>query len=571
MTFVRSRVPAFAFVFFALFIPWAIADDWPHWGGADGRNMVYGGKASLPAIFDPGVTADGGLAVDMTTTKNVKWAARLGTRTFGNPTVSGGKVFIGTNNGARRNRAYNTNRGVLMCFDEANGEFLWQLAVPKLREIGNFNGDSGDYGICSSPTVEGDRVYVVTNCCEVLCLRANGLADGNHGPFTDEARYLYPYARTKPGKGPRPATEPPIPDRLPPPGPTDADILWKYDMIAELDVWPEDASNCSVLLIGDLLYVCTSNGVDSTHRNIPSPQAPSVIVLDKNTGKLVAVDDANVGPKIFHGLWSNPSTGVVQGKQLVFWGGGDGFCYAFDAGVAQPPPAFRKNGTRTGFLLPEKCTRPYFPGMPRAPVPHDDGKPGTLKTVWKFNCNPPDRLFKDGKPLPYRHREGPSEIIGTPAFVDGRVYVTTGQDPRHGHGVGTLSCIDAAAGKGDITAAGKVWQYEDMERSFATPAVAGGLVYVSDLNGTLHCVDAATGRRVWTHDTGSPTWASAFVADGKVFIGNEKGVLTVLAAGREKKVLSEVRLPAGIVCTPIVANGVLYVACQTFLYAVQGN
>jgi outer membrane protein assembly factor BamB len=154
-------------------------------------------------------------------------------------------------------------------------------------------------------------------------------------------------------------------------------------------------------------------------------------------------------------------------------------------------------------------------------------------------------------------------------FVDGRVYVATGQDPRHGKGVGTLSCIDAAAGTGDITVSGKVWQYEDMDRSFASPTVADGLVYVTDLSGMLHCLDAATGKRVWVHETGSLMFGSALVADGKVYVGNDKGVLTVLATGREKKVISEVQLPAAIRSTPIVANGVLYIACQTYLYAVQ--
>jgi len=506
------------------------ADDWPHWGGTDGRNMVWSGHASLPSTFESGWRRD----IDMTTAKNVKWLARLGSQTYGNPTVSSGRVFVGTNNEVPRNPALKGDRGVLMCFDETTGKFLWQLVVSKLRTIGNFNGDSGPYGICSSPTVDGDRVYLVTNQCEVLSLTTAGLGAGNVGPFKDEAEYVSLLVRTKPGKGPKPWW-PEKPGPPPTLGPVDADIVWRYDMIAELDVWPQDASNCSILVIGDLLYVCTSNGVDSHHHDIPSPQAPSLIVLDRNTGKLVATDDANVGPRIFHGQWSNPSTGMVKGKPLVFWGGGDGFCYAFDAAAA----------------------------------PGHDGKPGTLRTVWKFDANSASRRVKDGKPLLYRDPQGPNEVIATPVFVDGRVYVATGQDPRHGKGVGTLSCIDAAAGTGDITVSGKVWQYEDMDRSFASPTVADGLVYVTDLSGTLHCLDAATGKRVWVHETGSLMFGSALVADGKVYVGNDKGVLTVLATGREKKVISEVQLPAAIRSTPIVANGVLYIACQTYLYAVQ--
>ena len=102
-------------------------------------------------------------------------------------------------------------------------------------------------------------------------------------------------------------------------------------MMDELGVFPHNASNCSILIVGDVIYVCTSNGQDWTHNNIPSPNSPSFIALDKKTGKLIGEDDAKIGPHIFHGQWSSPSTGVVNGKQLVFFGGGNGFCYAFDA------------------------------------------------------------------------------------------------------------------------------------------------------------------------------------------------------------------------------------------------
>ena len=54
-----------------------------------------------------------------------------------------------------------------MCFDEANGEFQWQSVHEKLP-----GGQVVDWpleGICSSPHVEGDRIYYVCNRCEVVC------------------------------------------------------------------------------------------------------------------------------------------------------------------------------------------------------------------------------------------------------------------------------------------------------------------------------------------------------------------------------------------------------------------
>ncbi|MBI3877311.1 MAG: PQQ-binding-like beta-propeller repeat protein, partial [Verrucomicrobia bacterium] len=51
--------------------------------------------------------------------------------------------------------------------------------------------------------------------------------------------------------------------------------------------------------------------------------------------------------------------------------------------------------------------------------------------------------------------------------------------------------------------------------------------------------------------------------------GDEDGDLVVMAAGKEKKVISEVNLGAPIYSTPVVANGVLYVASNTHLFAFQ--
>ena len=132
----------------------AQAADWPQWGGNDlGRNM-YSPAKGLPDHFDPGKLV-AGEAVDSKTTKNVKWVAALGSQAYGNVVVSGGKVFVGTNNEYPRDPQHEGDRGMLMCFDEKTGELLWQLVVPKLPS-GKVNDWEG-MGICSSPAVEGNR------------------------------------------------------------------------------------------------------------------------------------------------------------------------------------------------------------------------------------------------------------------------------------------------------------------------------------------------------------------------------------------------------------------------------
>jgi len=90
-------------------------------------------------------------------------------------------------------------------------------------------------------------------------------------------------------------------------GPKDADIIWRYDMMDELGVFPHNASNCSVLIVGDRVYVAPPTAQDWTHSNIPSPNSPSFIALDKRPSHWRAKNDAQIGPHIFHGLWSSPS------------------------------------------------------------------------------------------------------------------------------------------------------------------------------------------------------------------------------------------------------------------------
>lgn len=490
------------------------AEDWPQWGGNDpGRNMVANAKG-LPETFVPGKTKPGTEEIDLSTTKNVRWVAKLGSQSYGNPAVANGRVYVGTNNDSPRDPQHKGDRSVLMVFDEKSGDFQWQFVVPKLAS-GKVN-DWESLGLLSSPNIQGNRIFLVTSRCEIVCLDAAGMANGNDGAFKDEAQYFV-------GPGKPKATV----------GPKDADIIWRYDMMDELGVFPHNASNCSVLVVDGKVYSCTSNGQDWTHVNIPSPNSPSFIAVDQETGKFLGEDDAQIGPRIFHGQWTSPSLAVVNGKKQILFGGGDGFCYAFD------------------------------------PTPVKEGDSSFLKKIWWADCNPPDYRVKDGKPVKYPHANGPSEINATPVFHKGKVYVAIGQDPEHGEGIGNLVCLDPTK-TGDITKTGIVWQYKGIHRSISTVAISDdGLLFVGDFSGFVHCLDAATGKLNWVHDLKSHIWGSPLLADGKVYIGSEDGSFAIFAATKEKKVLSQVEMPAPIYSTPVVANGVLYVATTTHLYAIE--
>ena len=515
------------------------AEDWPQWGGNDpGRNM-YSSAKGLPESFDPGKLKAGTEEIDLATTKNVKWVVKLGSQSYGNPVVAGGKVFVGTNNESPRDKRQVGDRSILLAFDEKTGEYLWQLVVPKLKS-GKVN-DWENLGMLAAPLVVGNKLYVVTSRCEVLCLDTEGLKNGNDGDFKTEAAYV---VKDTPKDG--------QPFEL---GPQDADILWRYDMMDELGVFPHNASNCSVILVDGLLYVCTSNGQDWTHVNIPSPNSPSFIALDPATGKLVAEDNAGVGPRIFHGQWTSPAAGKVNGKWQIFFGGGDGVAYALDA---KP-----QKGSGAAIV-------PVLPGTD--PGLTEEKETDYLKKVWWLDINPPEYKAKDGKPFKYPAAEGPSEINSTPVFYKDRVYVASGQDPEHGEGVGRLVCIDPSK-TGDITKGGVLWEYKGIKRSISTCSIdpATGLLFIGDFSGFVHCLDAETGKLQWVYDMKAHMWGSTFVADGKVYVGDEDGDFVVLKADRTLKVVSETNLGAPVYSTPIVANGTMYVGSQTHLFAIAAG
>ena len=449
------------------------------WGGSPSRNQVSAAK-NLPTSWD----AETGV--------NIKWTAELGSQTYGGPLIVDDKIIVGTNNQAERNPEHRGDRGVVMAFNRADGTFLWQIAHPKLP-AGRVN-DWPQQGVCSTPYAEGDRLYYISNQAEMVALDTEGFLDGeNDGPITDEE-----------------STES-----------IDADVIWTFDMIAELDVFPHNLATSSPLGIDGRLFALTSNGVDEGHIHIPAPFAPSFIALDQQSGKLIW-DSSLPGDQILHGQWANPAYGVAGGREQVIFPGGDGWLYSLT--------------------------------------------PDTGELIWKFDCNPKDSVWELGG------RGTRNNIVSTPVFYDGKVYIAVGQDPEHGEGEGHLWAIDAS-GKGDITATGAVWHFGNKayHRTISTVAISDGLLYTADLSGFVYCLDAQTGEHYWTHDTFAAIWGSPFVADGKVYIGDEDGDIDVLKVGKKLEVLHETNLGSAVYTTPVAHNGVLYIASRNTLFAIAAD
>jgi outer membrane protein assembly factor BamB len=544
LTLACSLVAAFALA--------ASADDWPMWGRTVNRNMSSPTAKNLPDTFNPGKYKKGTEEVDMATTKNVKWVVKLGSQAYGNPTMADGHVYVGTNNDLPdKDPRFPGDHSVLLCIDAKTGQRVWKLTVPKLG-----SGKVGDWeflGIASSPTIDGDRVYIVTNRCEVMCLDAAGMANGNQG-YQDEGAYMADLRTVAAGGKPVEVKS------------TDADILWKFDMGEELGVFPHNITSSSILVVGDKLFVDTSNGVDWGHTNIPSPTAPSLACLNKMTGELVGEEASHISERILHGNWSSPAYGEADSRGVVLFDGPDGRLYGFDPKPIPDPTDPQYNILKEVFRFDCVPAGYRFKVKDATWEQADGGK-------WRMK-DPEFVLDSAGKriPIKYQRPDGPSELIATPIFYKGRVYANIGQDPEHGEGSGNLVCIDPSM-TGDLGVTGEgskaeVWHYPKINRALSTPAIVDDLLYTADFSGYVYCIDANTGQLYWRHDSQAHIWGSPLVADGKVYIGNDDGIVTILAAGKEKKLLAEVEMDGPVESSPITANGVIYLCTPTHLFAI---
>lgn len=333
-------------------------------------------------------------------------------------------------------------------------------------------------------------------------------------------------------------------------GPKDADIIWLYDLPKELGVHQHDGPFASPLIHGQFLYINSNNGLNSAHNKIPCPDAPNLVVLDKATGRLLARDGERLGESIVHSTWSAPALGEVNGQPLIFFGGGNGICYAFET-LKEAPPVVAQASS-----------------LPAAGTAAPQGQVATLKKVWQFDCDPTGPK-ENTRQYQGNRKESPSNIKGTAVFYKNRVYVAAGGDVWWGKPQSWLKCIDATK-SGDITTTGELWTYPLSRHCMSTPAITNdGLLFIVDCGRTIHCVDAETGKPYWTQQVADQMWSSPLVADGKVYVGSRRGDFWILAASKEKKVLCTVQLGSAISGCAVAANGVLYIPTATHLYAVQ--
>jgi outer membrane protein assembly factor BamB len=146
---VRRPIGSLLMVICVLKITFApiFAEDWPEWRGK-GRNGIWTESGILDKFPEKGLTA--------------VWRTPIHGG-FAGPAVAAGRVFV--TDFKRSSGKKGMERA--LCLDEKSGKILWT------REWdADYQGISYDTGPRATPTVDGDRVYIVGGSGTLLCLNA---------------------------------------------------------------------------------------------------------------------------------------------------------------------------------------------------------------------------------------------------------------------------------------------------------------------------------------------------------------------------------------------------------------
>jgi outer membrane protein assembly factor BamB len=456
--------------------------DWPMFGGTPSRNLVNLAEKNPPTDW----SVEGKV-------KGVKWSAATAGRGYGSPIVAGGRVWVSTNNRPPHDPKVKGRKAVILCFAEKDGKFLYQIthdmAPPPVDQ------QAADDGMCSTPAIDGDRLYYVTPGSVVVC------------------------AEVKDGK-----------------------TVWTYDLMKELKVYPCIINSCSPLVVGDAVYVVTGNGMDPQGA-IPEPKAPSFVALHKKDGKLKWQNNLP-GDKILHGQWGNPAWAEAGGRKQVLFPGGDGYLYSLDPDSGKllwkfqcspPLPPGEDQGKRNYLVsTPVVHEGKAYIGIGFAPdtgygnrVGHfwciDITKTGDVSpAAGDFDPKSPKNknsalVWHYGGEINPRPKNGRAvefgQTMSTAAVQDGLVYIV--------EEAGYMHCLDAATGK-------KQWEHDFKTAMWGSAYWVGGKVYVGTDDGEIQIFAAGRQKQhLRTVDMGEAIQSTPTVANGVLYVTTKSKLFAI--------------------------------------------
>jgi outer membrane protein assembly factor BamB len=155
----------------------------------------------------------------------------------------------------------------------------------------------------------------------------------------------------------------------------------------------------------------------------------------------------------------------------------------------------------------------------------------------------------------WSHKSGCSTIPS--ASIDGDVIYL----PSNG-----LTALKRSQGSQNLEV---LWQENELAPGNASPLVHDGLVYFVKSKGVLGCGDAATGEKLWELRLGGTFWATPLIAGDLLYEVNQDGVVYVVRVGREGgETVAENDFGEQMLASPAAADGALYFRSDAHLWKI---
>jgi outer membrane protein assembly factor BamB len=124
-------------------------------------------------------------------------------------------------------------------------------------------------------------------------------------------------------------------------------------------------------------------------------------------------------------------------------------------------------------------------------------------------------------------------------------------------------------GQGDVTDSHVAWKVAKDVASTPSLLLIDDLLYMVRDEGIATCLEADTGKVVWRERLTNRHSASPVYAAGRIYLFSEKNLTTVIAPGREFRVLAESQLDEKVMATPAVIGNAFILRSKTHLYRIE--
>jgi outer membrane protein assembly factor BamB len=108
---------------------------------------------------------------------------------------------------------------------------------------------------------------------------------------------------------------------------------------------------------------------------------------------------------------------------------------------------------------------------------------------------------------------------------------------RAGQNVAYVAVAEGRVMAVDLARPGQlIWRFPAQGTSgplTAAPVIGQRGIYIADQQGTLHCLNAATGVERWRADLGSPASSGILAHEGRIFVPTRAGLLMCFEEGEE--------------------------------------